>query len=722
MIDREKLIDMVTSVQNGSREAAADMYHAFRDDFYYFILKTVNNDRHLAEDITQDTFVHILKKIRTLEEPAAFVTWAKQIAYHKCTDYFKKRKEILLDENEDGDTLFDIQEEENAEFIPDCALEKEDLKRTILNMINELPEEQRSALLLRYFNEIPIKEIAQIQSVTEGTVKSRLNYARKAIKQSVEAYEKKNGIKLHCAGVIPMLLWLFRQYRLSNKLSLTRDMASQTFPSAQGTVAAGATEISKSVTAGSSGRAAGAVTTSGNASASTVASTTVTKAAVGTGVKAAVSALSTKVLAGVAAVALAVCGTMVGVAMGFGNEKHQQHVTEQTPTAFVEQASGQSTIDSTEELVPEHIQAPCDHVWKPLYCLYEFEGNLIPWTYYGCTTCGATVCGEGCPHPEVKTIEITSEYGSYTQESCSLCGENVTAHYRQYMTAPGGAGLPDFAWPDTYREAEVVPADGCTHAWKVVSTKLVPTELEGSIYGVCTFTYKCDKCAAQLEGSSNHMAHIMWEGDTTCYECENSDVPNSACAHTQVFKFYHNSVFGSLKYYLICKDCNTAVLEGIPVESNSGASSGNIREAYIPVLQQYESDYNSEGMAQEYLYEIEYTLYDIDKDGIPELIVSEGGLHHVYTVHDGSAVHCGDVYGYWGLWGCEDNGLIVHDGGLGIMRVESMYRVTLSNCVLEGTGKEVCTGDDTWEEFEAWKKQYFPLMGYLPLNDYSLLE
>ena len=65
----------------------------------------------------------------------------------------------------------------------------------------------------RYFDEISVKEIAEIQGVAEGTVKSRLNYGRKSIKKSVEAYEKQHGIKLHCKGVIPLLLWLFLEYQ-----------------------------------------------------------------------------------------------------------------------------------------------------------------------------------------------------------------------------------------------------------------------------------------------------------------------------------------------------------------------------------------------------------------------------------------------------------------------------------------------------------------------------
>jgi RNA polymerase sigma factor (sigma-70 family) len=225
------LIELVCAAQNGEEAAATNLYNAFQKDLYYHILKTVN-DPTLAEDLLQDTFIEILQTINNLNEPAAFPSWSKQVAYHKCTAYFKKRREILADEKEDGLSVFDTLEEENAEFIPDEALDKADLKQTIHQMIDELPEEQRSALLLRYFDEISVKEIAEIQGVTEGTVKSRLNYGRKAVKDAVEGYEKKHGVKLRCAGVIPLLLWLFREISVSNGISLTSTTASAAYAAA----------------------------------------------------------------------------------------------------------------------------------------------------------------------------------------------------------------------------------------------------------------------------------------------------------------------------------------------------------------------------------------------------------------------------------------------------------------------------------------------------------
>ncbi|MBQ8558397.1 MAG: sigma-70 family RNA polymerase sigma factor [Tyzzerella sp.] len=214
-MEREELISMVRAVQNGDEDSKTALYDTFHDNLYHYIMKTVK-DPELALDLTQDAFIEIFQTINSLKEPAAFVTWSRKIAYHRCTAYFRKRRELLADEEEEGNSLFDTLVEEREEFIPDEALDKEDFKQTIHAMIQALPEEQRVAIMLRYFEELSVKEIAEIQGVTEGTVKSRLNYGRKAIKQAVESYEKKNGVKLHIVGVIPMLLWLFREYRIAN--------------------------------------------------------------------------------------------------------------------------------------------------------------------------------------------------------------------------------------------------------------------------------------------------------------------------------------------------------------------------------------------------------------------------------------------------------------------------------------------------------------------------
>lgn len=248
-MEKEVLNQLVVRMQQGDADAASDLYLGCRDDLYYYIMKTVN-DSHLAEDLLQDTFMEILETVDKLKEPAAFVVWSRQIAYHRCTAYFRKRHELLADENEDGQTIFDTVEEEREEFIPEEALNRDDLKQTIHQMMAELPEEQRAALLLRYFDELSVSDIAKIQGVSEGTVKSRLNYGRKAMRQTVEGYEKKNGIRLHCVGVLPLLLWFFREMAVEKGSSLTaKGVSAVATATRNATYAAAAAEGAKAVAA-----------------------------------------------------------------------------------------------------------------------------------------------------------------------------------------------------------------------------------------------------------------------------------------------------------------------------------------------------------------------------------------------------------------------------------------------------------------------------------------
>ena len=336
-MEREKLIATVTAAQQGDSDALSTLFNAFYNDVYYFALKTVKDD-DLACDITQEAFVEIINTIGNLQEPAAFVKWMKQITYHQCTRYFKKKKEVLVDEDEEGNTIFDTLKEEKTEFIPDEALDQQDFRDTILAMLDELSEEQRSATMLYYYDELSVKQIAEIQGVSEGTVKSRLNYARKSIKNSVEDYEKKNGVKLHCAGVLPLLLWLLSQ------------TGKETMPvAAANAVASGvttATGVTVSVAAVSTGGAAVAT------------ATVATTAASGVGIAAKIAALPvvTKVVAGVVAGSLVFGG--VGLAVLPEKDPATTDPTVTTAPSDTSPTHTEDTQPSTEETLPLETTVP----------------------------------------------------------------------------------------------------------------------------------------------------------------------------------------------------------------------------------------------------------------------------------------------------------------------------------------------------------------------------
>ena len=448
-MEREKLVALVAAVQGKEKTAVTELYDVFYGDIYYHILKTVNNDSDLAADLTQDTFVQILESIDQLEEPAAFVTWSQRIAFSKCTGYFKKKKEFLADEEEDGYSIFDTQEETREDFLPDEALDKEDLKQTIQKMINELPEEQRSALLLRYFNEISVKEIAEIQGVSEGTVKSRLNYARKAIKASVEEYEKKNDIKLHCAGVIPLLLWFFRAYRSANGIPLTATAASAVFES--GANVASAAPVAATATT--------ATSTVAGASAAAAAGTAATTSGVG----AIASIISTKTIAIIAAAAVAIGGVSIGVSLTEDrNDIQAQSITSnfedtQIPSFEDEELLQEQYIDA--EIIDEENTTDADadyidnHIWEEIW-LGELDDCCIRYRF--CSECFEYEClfqkegKSGCDHK---------------WNNGTLLNETHIVEYRYCM------------WYDCQRhEWFSLYQNTCQHQWKETSDPYGPYE------------------------------------------------------------------------------------------------------------------------------------------------------------------------------------------------------------------------------------------------------
>lgn len=283
---KEILSALVSSAQQGNQNALNELFNTFYNDVYYFALKILK-DADLACDITQETFIEVINTIGSLKEPAAFVTWMKQITYHQCTRYFKKKKEVLADEDEDGYSVFDTIKEDRSEFIPDEALDQEDFRKTILAMIDTLSEEQRATIVLYYYDELTTRSIAEIMGISEGTVKSRLIYARKAIKRSVEDYEKKNGVRLHSVALFPLIAWLFAG-------------AGEALPAAALPVVVGGITTATGTAIAVSGASAAATTATATAAA--------TAAATGTGLLAKLAGIPVvaKIIAGIIAVTVVV--------------------------------------------------------------------------------------------------------------------------------------------------------------------------------------------------------------------------------------------------------------------------------------------------------------------------------------------------------------------------------------------------------------------------------
>lgn len=211
----QSMKELVEKAVEGDQQAVAVLYERTNRKAYYLALQLVK-DQDQAQDILQDAYLKVFTNLGMLQQPENFQGWLDTIVINKSKDYLKKKKPVLFSQmaaKEEADSGPDF-EDESGYFSPEKRVDYSETKRLIQEMIDRLPEAQRMAVVLYYLENLPVARIARIMECSEGTVKSRLNYGRKSIKEQVLALEKK-GTKLYCMPLVPFLYWMFRQQVLA---------------------------------------------------------------------------------------------------------------------------------------------------------------------------------------------------------------------------------------------------------------------------------------------------------------------------------------------------------------------------------------------------------------------------------------------------------------------------------------------------------------------------
>ena len=342
----EDLKHLVELSKKGDQQAIAQLYEQTSRRAYY-LAKQLVKDEDQAQDIVQDAYVKVFTNLPLLEQVENFQGWLNTIVVNKSKDYLKKKKPMLFSQmvsEEDEGSELDF-EDEGGYFSPDQKVDYAETKRLIQGMIDRLPQEQRMAIVLFYLEEMPVKQIARVMECSEGTVKSRLNYGRKAIKAQVLELEKK-GTKLYCVPFIPFLYWLFRQQVLSTVV-----------PGAVGKAAVAAGVAAAGKAGAASGGAAGAASRSAAAGAAVAGKTISAKAA---------------------AVIAAACIGAGGVGAGAGVYLHSRQAALETDadetaaeesenreereeieeTSFAAQENGPVQVEQNTQLIMEHLLSP----------------------------------------------------------------------------------------------------------------------------------------------------------------------------------------------------------------------------------------------------------------------------------------------------------------------------------------------------------------------------
>ena len=246
----DNLRKAIEQMKRGEEKGFNTVYSATYNRVYFRARQIMKKEED-AQDLTQIVFTEAYKNIHTLQAVEALYGWLDGITYHQGMKIYRKQKDVLLTEEAEG--MFEEIESNDISSMPELTADQKATAEIIKGIIEELPELQKTAVVAYYFDGLKVEQIAEMMECSVNTVKSRLNYARKYIKNRVEEKEKEEGYRLHVFG-LPVLWYALK--KLAEETSLSVYAAQKVYGEACANVGLEATSLSTSL----AGAEAGAIT------------------------------------------------------------------------------------------------------------------------------------------------------------------------------------------------------------------------------------------------------------------------------------------------------------------------------------------------------------------------------------------------------------------------------------------------------------------------------
>ena len=198
---------LVEKIKKGDNKSFEKLYKLTEREVWFTCISFLKNET-TAQDIMQETYITAFLKIQSLEKSSQIRSWLNRIAVNKCKNYLKGKGEIQLD-----DEIFENQAIVDERIsIPEEYISDKAKREIILSIMQEvLSDVQYQTVIMHYFNETTVDEIAEVFECSRGTVLSRLNYSRAKMKTAIEDYENKSGDKLHGVVVVPFFTTIFKE-------------------------------------------------------------------------------------------------------------------------------------------------------------------------------------------------------------------------------------------------------------------------------------------------------------------------------------------------------------------------------------------------------------------------------------------------------------------------------------------------------------------------------
>ena len=179
--------ELVKRFQEGDNKAFDELQRRHQDKIFR-ITRRYARDSEEARELCQEVFLRAFEKLSSFKGKSKFYTWLYRVANNLCVDFHRKRSRVFVTDLPEDFLLSYPIERADEKFDPLNLIEKEELHRKVRQAISRLPRKQRHVLILRYYGELKISEIAPKVGSSEGTVKAQLFHAKRKLAKMLRGY------------------------------------------------------------------------------------------------------------------------------------------------------------------------------------------------------------------------------------------------------------------------------------------------------------------------------------------------------------------------------------------------------------------------------------------------------------------------------------------------------------------------------------------------------
>jgi RNA polymerase sigma-70 factor (ECF subfamily) len=183
---------LVKKYINGDNYSFEVLLNRHKSRVFAFIMSKIKN-KDLSEDIFQDTYVKVVNSLQKgkYNEEGKFLPWVMRIAHNLVIDHFRKQKKMHMVRSNNDFDIFDVIKDDNINV--DDRLIRDQIFSDLRSLINLLPNDQKEVLMMRYFEEMSFKKIAEHFDISINTALGRMRYAL----INLRVLKKKRHVDLH---------------------------------------------------------------------------------------------------------------------------------------------------------------------------------------------------------------------------------------------------------------------------------------------------------------------------------------------------------------------------------------------------------------------------------------------------------------------------------------------------------------------------------------------